>query len=81
VPEEYRIKFENEKKMDHGAALTAPRVVQDEMRIRYLQFELQYLKDFQDRESREMEIRMRNRMHGYVRACLETIMKELKREY
>ena len=28
-----------------------------------------------------MEIRIRNKMHGYARACLETIMKELKEEY
>lgn len=30
---------------------------------------------------REMEIRIRNKMHGYARACLETIMLELKTEY
>lgn len=28
-----------------------------------------------------MEIRIRNKMHGYARACLETIMAELKEEY
>jgi hypothetical protein len=29
---------------------------------------------------RETEIRMRNKMHGYARACLDTISKDLKKE-
>ena len=28
-----------------------------------------------------MEIRIRNKMHGYARACLNTIMKEILQEY
>lgn len=30
---------------------------------------------------REMQIRLRNTMHGYARACLDTMNEELKHEY
>ena len=30
---------------------------------------------------RETEIRMRNKMHGYARACLDSISRELKQEF
>ena len=33
-----------------------------------------------NKEMRELEIRLRNKMHGYARACLETIGVELKKE-
>ena len=38
------------------------------------------MEDFHSREIREMEIRIRNKMYGYSRACLQTIMEELKEE-
>jgi hypothetical protein len=36
------------------------------------------MEDFHEKELHEMEIRLRNKMHGYSRACLETIGFELK---
>jgi hypothetical protein len=59
----------------------APRAIQDELVIRYLQAQYARLETYHENEMREMEIRIRNKMHGYARACLETIMKELKEEY
>ena len=48
----------------------AERHIRDELKIRYLQSQYERLVEFHDREIREMEIRIRNKMHGYARACL-----------
>ena len=52
----------------------------DEIRIRYLQNQYSRLEEFHGKEMRELEIRLRNKMHGYARACLATIGTELKKE-
>lgn len=73
IPSEFLIKFETDKKMDFGSILTAEREVQDEMRIRFLQMQYKHLTEFHEKEIREMEIRMRNKVHGYARACIQTL--------
>lgn len=55
--------------------------MQDELRIRYLQFTMKRMEDFHEKEMQEMEIRLRNKMHGYARACLETLGFELKSQF
>ena len=50
----------------------------DEVRIKYLQKQYKQLQEFHNREIREQEIRMRNRMHLYARACLTIIKEDIK---
>jgi hypothetical protein len=59
----------------------ADRDVQDEMVIRYLQAQYTRLEQYYEQEMRELEIRIRHRIHGYTRACLETIGLEVRGEY
>ena len=59
----------------------ADREEKDELVIRYLQAQYQRLEQFHEQEMREMEIRIRHKVHGYARACLDTITHELRSEY
>ena len=77
IPSEFLIKFEADKKMDFGSIISAEREVQDEMRIRFLQMQYKHLTEFHEKEIREMEIRMRNKVHGYARACIQTLCQDL----
>ena len=58
------------KNYSPGQMVYAERKVKDELKIRYLQSQYKRLEEFHEREIREMEIRIRNKMHGYARACL-----------
>ena len=80
VPQEFIIKFEINKSMAPGSTQYANREMHDEIRIRYLQNQNTRLEEFYTKEMRELEIRLRNKMHGYARACLETIGDELKKD-
>jgi hypothetical protein len=81
VPMEYKTKFEMDHNLSPGQLVYAQRYLNDELKIRFLQDESLKQEDFHTREIREMEIRIRNKMHGYARACLHTIMNELLAEY
>jgi hypothetical protein len=80
IPNEFIVKFEFDKDLPPGTATSGPRELRDEIIIRYLQFQYQRLEEFHEKEMRETEVRMRNKMHGYARACLDTISKDLKKE-
>jgi hypothetical protein len=58
------------KNYSPGQMVYAERKVKDELKIRFLQAQYKRLEEFHEREIREMEIRIRNKMHGYARACL-----------
>ena len=81
MPSEFVVKFEMEKDYSAGYLSYADRHIKDELKIRYLQAQYKRFEDFHKREIREMEIRTRNKMHGYARACLQTIRGELEDEY
>ena len=43
-----------------------------------MQFTMKRIEDYHEREMQEIEIKLRNKIHGYARACLETLGFELK---
>jgi hypothetical protein len=82
IPPEFVVKFEQKKGFEHGEQLKyAKRELKDELIIRYLQAQYQRLELYHETEMREMEIRIRHKVHGYARACLETLINELRAEY
>ena len=78
IPLDFIAKFEKKKNLSIGTLNYSKREFQDECRIRYLQFTMKRIEDYHEKEMQEMEIRMRNKIHGYARACLETLGFELK---
>lgn len=81
VPLEFVSKFEHDKKMNAGAVLYARREVQDEMRIRYLQRSLASLEECRERDMKDVELKLRSKMHVYVKECLEQITHELTDQF
>lgn len=81
IPSGFQTQFEMDHDLSPGQLAYLDRELKDKLNIRYMQDQILKLKDFHKREIREMEIRIRNKMHGYARACLHTIMYELLSEY
>lgn len=63
---EFQAKFEHEKGLNAGAINYGGRALQDELRIRYLQKTIESMEVCHDRDVKEIEIRLRSKMHVYV---------------
>jgi len=63
--------------MKPGTSLFSGPILNDEIRITYLQKRLISLEENMDRKMREHEIRLKSRIHSYGRAFLEMIQTTL----
>lgn len=77
IPVEFIARFEHDKKMNAGSVQYSHRQIQDEMRIRYLQQLVQQLEDCHERDMKDIELKLRGKMHIYVKECLEQIQADL----
>lgn len=80
MPVDFITSFENSKRMEPGDMNSAPREVQDEARIRFLQKQIKEVGAHHTSQMKELELKLRSKIEQYGKEQLDTMILDFKKE-